>query len=112
MIKDAEKIIKFITNHHIIKAKYEEKRKSFKVPHTLSMAVITRWFRQDGSLRSLSESKYVLIQLADENRNIIETINPKTVSSAVLNLIKTNEFWDGLSVLVKTIEMPAKAIGK
>lgn len=111
-LKDAEKIIKFITNHHIVKAKYEEKRKLAKVPHTLSMPVATRWFSRFTSLNDLHSSKYVLIKLVDEDEGILSNINPKLTSAAVINLIKSGLFWDKLSNLVKLIEYPANAIGK
>lgn len=112
LMKDAEKVIKFVSNHHIVKAKYEEKRKLAKVPHTLSMAVVTRWFSRYTSLKSLNDSKYVLIQLVDENYEMLETINPKPLSVNVLKIIKATLFWDNLASLVNIIERPAKMIGK
>lgn len=59
-MKEAEKIIKFVTNHHIVKVKYEEKRKSAKVPRTLSMPVVTRWYSRYTSMTfSLQDMSYV-----------------------------------------------------
>lgn len=95
-IKEAEKI-KYFTNHHIVKAKYEEKRKIAKVGHTLSMSVITRWFSLYRSMNDLLASKYVLIQVVDENIDILKDILPKPTSAAVIKLIKTDEFWENLT---------------
>lgn len=112
IVKEAEKIIKFFTNHHLAKAKYEEVRKSSKVSHTLSMAVATRWFSRFTSLNDLSASKYVLIQVVGEANEILCEIQPKPTSATVIKLIKSNEFWDALNKIVKTIEYPANIIGK
>ena len=111
-IKDAEKIIKYVTNHHLVKSKYEEQRKLASILHTLSMSVATRWFSVYNSMKDLLASKYVLIQLADKDGDTLKNISPKTTSAAVLKLIKLNEFWQGLAKLVKTIEYPANVIGK
>lgn len=111
-IKEAEKIIKFVTNHHIVKAKFEEKRIAAKVPHTLSMAVATRWLSLYNSMSDLFASKYVLIQLADEEKEILLNVNPTSTSSAVLLIIKSNSFWDHLAKLVREIEYPSNIIGK
>ena len=44
IIKDSEKVIKFVTNHHLVKAKYVEQRKLAKIPKTLSLSVPTCWY--------------------------------------------------------------------
>lgn len=111
-IKETEKIIKFVKNHHMVNAKYEQIRQEGKVPHTLSMAVTTRWFSRYTSLNDLSASKYVLIKLVDEAAEIINEVTPKKTTTAVINLIKSTEFWDKLAKLVKKIEYPANIIGK
>lgn len=112
IIKDSEKIIKFITNHHIAKAKYDEMRKLMNVSHTLTMAVATRWFSRFTSLNDLSSSKYVLLQLIDKHEDLLQEISPKATSIAAIKLIKTNEFWESLTKVVKAIEYPANIIGK
>lgn len=112
LMKNAEKIIKFVTNHHMVKSKYEERRKIAKIAHTLTMSVPTRWFSRFTSLNDLLSSKYVLIQLADEESDQLKEINPKNTSASVLGLIKSNEFWNQLAKLVKTIEYPANIIGE
>lgn len=112
IIKDSEKIIKFVTNHHIVKAKYDVMRNVSNVPHTLTMAVSTRWFSRFTSLRDLLASKYVLIRVVDEDEELLKEINPKPTSVGVIKLVKSNEFWENLSTLVKTIEYPANIIGK
>lgn len=111
-IKEADKIIKFVMNHHLVRAKYEEKRKGDKVPHTLSMAVSTRWFSRFTSANDLHASKYVLIQLVDEAGDMLEEIAPKPNSKTVVKLIRSTEFWDRLAKLVKLIEYPANVIGE
>lgn len=111
-IKHAEKIIKFVSNHHIVKAKYEAKRKAAKVPHTLSMPVVTRWFSHYTSLSHLCDSKYVLMKLVDEESEVIQGINPKQTSATVMGLIKSIDFWERWLKVVKDIEFPANVIGK
>ena len=111
-IKDSEKVIKFVNNHHIVKAKYEAMRISAKIPRTLSLSVSTRWFSLFNSMNDLLFSKYVLIQLADEENDLLAEIAPKTTSAAVLSVIKSNTFWASLAKLVKDIEFPANIIGK
>lgn len=112
IMKDAEKIIKFVSNHHIVKALFEVKRKAFNVPHTLSMPVATRWFSRFNSMSSLLASKYALIQLVDDEGEMLKEIKPKTTSASVINLIKSQKFWDNVSDVVKKIEFPTKVIGK
>ncbi|KAG5666123.1 hypothetical protein PVAND_017725, partial [Polypedilum vanderplanki] len=111
-IKEAEKIIKFVRNHHIVKAKFDERRSAANIPHSLSMPVPTRWFSYFTSMSSLQNSKYALIKLADEEYDLLKEIQPKTTSAAVLNLIKSNVFWDRLIKVVKNIEFPSNIIGK
>jgi hypothetical protein len=112
ILKEAEKIIMFVMNHHIVKAKYEEKRQSANVPRTLSMPVVTRWFSRFTSLNNLQASKYVLIQLVDEDGELLQEIAPKKTSAAAIKSIKDATFWDNLSMLVKTLEFPANVIGR
>lgn len=76
ILKEAEKIIMFIMNHHIVRAKYEEKRNSANVPRTLSMPVVTRWFSRFSALSNLQASKYVLIQLVDDDGDLLNEIAP------------------------------------
>lgn len=111
-IKESEKIIKFVMNHHIVKAKFEVLRKQANIPHTLSMAVVTRWYSRYTSLSNLSASRYVLIQLVGEAEDILRGIQPTNSSASVINLIKSDDFWNRLSSLAKTIEYPANIIGK
>jgi len=111
-IKDAEKIIKFVKNHHIVKAKFDEMRSAANHSRSLSMPVSTRWFSVFESMNDLQGLKYVLIQLADEENEILKEIHPKANSSVVLTLIKSNLFWDRLAKLVKDIEYPSNIIGK
>lgn len=111
-MKNSEKIIKFVTNHHIVKAKYEEKRIAAKISHTLSMPVATRWFSRYTSMNNLLSSKYALIQLFDEELSLLQEISPKTASAAAIKLIKSNEFWEELAATTKMIEFPSKIIGK
>jgi Protein of unknown function (DUF 659) len=112
IIKDSERIIKFVTNHHIVKAKYEDLRKLAKVPHTLTMPVVTRWFSRYTSMSNLLASKYVLTQLVDRDGDSLKEIPSKTNSTPAIKLIKSNEFWDQLSEAVKTIEYPSNIIGR
>jgi hypothetical protein len=108
----AEKIIKFISNHHAVKAKYEEKRAVAKIPHTLSMSVSTRWFSSYTSMNDLLTSKFVVMQLVDDHKEMLLQVSPKENSSAAVKLMKSSEFWEQLAELVKSIEFPANIIGK
>lgn len=111
-IKEAEKIIKFIKNHHLVKAKFEERRIAANVSRSLSMSVSTRWMSLYNSLNDLYALKYVIIQLADEEGDFMKEIQPKTNSATILILIKDNSFWSNLNKIVKNIELPTKVIGK
>ncbi|KAG5685057.1 hypothetical protein PVAND_014259 [Polypedilum vanderplanki] len=111
-IKNAEKIIKFVKNHHIVKDKFDEKRLAASIPHTLSLPVPTRWYSLYNSMNELHTMKNVMIQLIDEEGDLMKEIHPKTTSAAVCTLIKTISFWDCLLKLVKDIEHPSKIIGK
>ncbi|KAG5684480.1 hypothetical protein PVAND_013712 [Polypedilum vanderplanki] len=111
-IKEAEKIIKFIKNHHSVKAMFEEKRLAANITQTLSMPVSTRWYSCYTSMNNLQNSKYVLIMLADEAGDILKEVQPKSTSAAVLALIKSNQFWDRLAKLIKNIQFPSNVIGK
>ena len=111
-VKDAEKIIKYVKNHHIVKAKFDERRIAANISLPLSMPVSTRWFSYYKSMSSLQLSKYVLIKLVDEESRLLKEIQPKNTSADVMTLIKSNPFWERLSKLVKSIEIPSNVIGK
>ena len=111
-VKDAEKIIKYVKNHHIERAKFDERRIAANISLSLSMPVSTRWFSYYKSMSSLQLSKYVLIKLVDEESTLLKEIQPKNTSADVMALIKSNPFWDRLSKLVKSIEFPSNLIGK
>lgn len=111
-VKDAEKIIHFINNHHIVKAKFEEKRKAANVSTTLSTTVATRWYSQFTSGNNLLKSKYILMKMSDEDSVLLSGIEPKTKSDEVQKLMKSHEFWKRLDKYVKTIEYPSNIIGK
>ena len=76
-IKDAENIIKFFKNHHLIKAKVDQKRPAFKITKSFSMAVATRWLSLCTLINNLQALKYVLIQLANKETKLIKGINPR-----------------------------------
>ena len=111
-VKDAEKIIKYVKNHHIVKAKFDKRRVAANISLSLSIPVSTRWFSYYKSMSSLQLSKYVLIKLVDEESTLLKEIQPKNTSADVMALIKSNPFWDRLSKLVKSIEFPSNVIGK
>lgn len=110
-ISESAKVIKFINNHHIVQAKFEKRRKEAKVQNKLNLPVPTRWFSHFNSLLNLHSAKYVLSKLCDEETAIIEEINPKTTSAAVLKLIKSNDFWHRITNCIKLIEYPTQLIG-
>ena len=111
-VKDAEKIIKYVKNRHIVKAKFDKRRVAANISLSLSIPVSTRWFSYYKSMSSLQLSKYVLIKLVDEESTLLKEIQPKNTSADVMALIKSNPFWDRLSKLVKSIEFPSNVIGK
>jgi hAT family C-terminal dimerisation region len=63
-------------------------------------------------MNDLQALKYCLIQLADDEGEMLQEINPKTNSAKVLSLIRSLEFWSRLAILIKDIEHPSKVIGK
>lgn len=73
-IKEAEKIIKFVMNHHIVKANYETRRSLQKIPRSLTMSVPTRWFSVYTSMSNLQDSKYVLKKLVDDESESLKEI--------------------------------------
>ena len=109
-LKNSEKIIKFVNNHHLVKAKYENKSKESNIP--FSMPVSTRWFSRFKATSHLLASKYILIKLVDKEEENLKEITPKPASSAVSKLVKSMNFWYQLGELVKLIEYPANIIGK
>lgn len=111
-VKDAEKVIKFFKNHHIVKAKLDAKRKAKNVNKTLSMPVSTRWLSMHTSLSSLLRLKYCMIEVLDEDGEIIKQIQPKANTAAVIDLVKSTEFWTELKTVVKQIDLPSKTINK
>lgn len=112
LAKDSEKIIKFVTNHHTVKARFETMRKTMKVVHTLTMPVVTRWISRYPSLRDLMAAKFALRLLVDEEEDLIKEISPKPLSLEVMNLVRSTGFWDKLGKLIKIIELPTNVIGE
>lgn len=112
IVKDSQKVIKFVRNHDFVRAKYEEIRKELNVTQQLVLPVPTRWYSHYNSLKSLLDSKYVLIKLLDLYKYQIKEINPKDNTKEVIRLIERNSFWDRTSKLVSVIEYPTNIIGK
>jgi Protein of unknown function (DUF 659) len=110
-ISDASKIIQFVNNHHIVTAKFEEKRKEAGVTKKLSSSVPTRWYTEYTSAKTLSEAEVVLKRLAHENEKELANIQPKAKSAKALKLMKSDEFWDRLRVLLSQLEFPSNVIG-
>ena len=94
-------------NHHIVKAKFDERRIAANISLSLSMPVSTRWFSYYKSMSSLHLSKYVLITLVDEESTLLKEIQPKNTSDAMA-LIKSNRFWDRLCKLSKALNFLPK----
>lgn len=76
------------------------------------MPVTTRWFSLYNSLNNLQASKYVIMQLVDQEYQTLKEINPKTTSALTIATIKSSDFWEKLAKVIKDIELPAKIIGK
>ncbi|XP_065650355.1 uncharacterized protein LOC136078511 [Hydra vulgaris] len=87
-VKDAEKTIKYVKNHHIVKAKFDERRTAANISLSLSMSLV------------------------DEESTLLKEIQPKNTFADVMALIKSNPFWERLSKLVKSIEFSFNVIGK
>ncbi|KAG5666047.1 hypothetical protein PVAND_017768, partial [Polypedilum vanderplanki] len=111
IIKECQKIIKYVNNHDFVNAKYEEIRKELNVTQKLSKSVNTRWFSHYNSIKSLIDSKYVLIKLVDTYKNELKEINPKDNSKEVIKLIERNVFWEKATKLASVIEYPTNIIG-
>ena len=111
-LENSEKIIKFVTSHHIVKAKYEERLIAENIPHTLVTPEPARWLSRYSSLNNLMASKQLLITLVDEESEALEQIAPKQTSETVLNIIKSDNFWSNLYNLLKLVDYPANIIGK
>ena len=112
IVKDAERIIKFCKNHHMIKAKLDEIRTAENVIKTLSMPVSTRWYSTFTAMNDLKSLKYCLIKLVDNERQMLADINPKPNSVKVINTIASADFWNRLAGLIKVLEFPSNVIGK
>lgn len=108
---NASKIIKFINNHHMVNAKFEEIRRELSVNHKLTLPVATRWYSHFNSFNDLLNAKYALIKLVDSEASIGD-ISPRDKTKEVISLIKNNSFWDGLMNVTKILEYPSKIIGK
>jgi hypothetical protein len=111
-IKESSKMIQFINNHHIAKAKFDLKRKEAGVTRKLSTSVATRWYTEYTSAKSLNNAKVVLKRLVNEDFDILSNINPKNATMKVLNLMKSDDFWIRLDKIVNLLEFPSKVIGK
>jgi len=112
IVKESQKVIKFVKNHDFVKARYDEIRKELNVVNQLSMPVATRWYSHYNSIKSLIDSKYVLIKAVDLYKYQLKEINPKENSKEVIKMIERNSFWDKLTKLASIIEYPTNIIGK
>lgn len=110
-IKDEVKIAKFVNNHHLVHAKFEEKRKQLGVKHKLSSPVATRWYSHYNSAKDLLNAKVLIKRLAFEDSEDLLTVGPRAATAAIIELMKSDEFWGRLDALVKVIELPTQLIG-
>lgn len=110
-IRNTSKIIQFINNHHLANAKFEEKRKEAGVSRKLSTSVPTRWYSQYTSATSVLDAKVAIKRIANEDFDELGSIHPKPNSLRALNLMKSEDFWDDLELLVDMLEFPTKVIG-
>lgn len=110
ILSEVSKVIKMINNHHRARALFDAARKTDNTARKLMVAVNTRWFSHYQSLKSVQDSKYVLIKLCDENTDELKQITP--TAAAVITCIKTASFWARLAKAVKAIEFPVEIIGE
>lgn len=111
-IEEAEKIINFVNNNHIVKTKFEEKRIEENILSKLSIDEPTRWYSFFTSGNNLLKSKYILMKINDAESNLFSAVKPKAKSVEFQKLISSSDFWDRLAQYIKTIEYPSNMIGK
>lgn len=109
---DVVKIAKFINNHHISSAKFQDKMKESAVTHKLTSPVSTRWYSSYTAAFNLREAKVLIMRLAHEDYEALSAILPKANSESALKCMKLPSFWNRLDKLIKDIEVPSKVIGK
>jgi Protein of unknown function (DUF 659) len=110
--KEACKLIQFINNHHMCLAKFEAKRIEAGISHKLTAPAPTRWAYEYYSNKNLLDAKVVLMRMANEDREDLSQISPRSNSAAALTLMLSDDFWIRLAKLVKVLEMPSSVISK
>jgi hypothetical protein len=112
VISKSNKIIQFVKNHHLVKAKYDEERVNYNVKKTLSTPVPTRWLSQSTSATNLNDSKRILMGMAIDDYESLKRIDPPHKSVVALNLMKNTEFWAKQKKFADIIKKPAQSILK
>lgn len=112
LMKQAEHIISFINNHHLVFAMFQALMEAENVTRRLITPIKTRWFSVFNSYGVLKESKNLLQRLVRENKNELIKITPLAKSKAVIASICNEQFWTQLDRLLDEIEYPANLIGK
>lgn len=110
-VSDASKIIQFVTNHHLVCAMFEEKRKDAGVTTKLVTSV-PQWHTEYTSAKSLIDAKVALKCLANDSSGKLQNIQPKPESTKAMSLIKSDKFWSRLESLVEDLEFPSEVIGE
>jgi hypothetical protein len=111
VLKESQKVIKYVRNHDFVNSKFEEIRKVLNVAHKLTLPVPTRWYSNYNSIKSLLDSKYALFKLLDMYKTQLIEINPKETSKEVIKIIERKVFWEKLTKLASIIEYPTNIIG-
>jgi hypothetical protein len=110
--KNASKIIQFVSNHHLVNFLFEKKCGEANVTRKLQSSVPTRWYSHFTSTKTVLDAKIALKRLANEDFAVLSKIEPKEKSIKVLEILKTEDFWERITVLHDLLEYPSKAIGK
>lgn len=110
VLAESGEVIKFVNNHHRVRALFNSARKGDDTVKKLHVAVPTRWFSQFASLKSVLDARYVLDRICDENTEMLKAISVR--GPGVIKIIKNPLFWTKLIAIITLLEYPVKIIGK
>jgi hypothetical protein len=112
IIEQALFVIKFINNHNLVKAKFDEIRASLRLSKGLVLPVETRWYTQFCSVKQLIVCKTAIIVLNDDDvLSLLSTSQRRNVDK-FQSIIRDSSFWDDMRSLKTLLEYPSNIIGK
>lgn len=103
LLNESAIVVKFITNHVMLNSKFRELQGAFNQTRGLLLPVSNRWCSHYNSIVRLIKNKRPIINLLEE-KEILNSIQPKESVEQFKDLVKDDDFWGGLNEMERVLK--------